>query len=146
MNAYFVTAHSVEKDEEGNVVAVHCTYDPETRGGNALDGRKVKGTIHWVSAEHAIDAEARLYDHLFKDDFPEDLPEGEVFTDHVSPDSLEVLKGIKLEPSLKEAKPGQFYQFVRNGYFTADSVDSSEEKLIFNRTISLVDTWAKLMK
>lgn len=146
MNAYFVTAHEVVKDEAGNVMEVHCVYDPETRGGNALDGRKVKGTIHWVSAKHALEAEARLFDYLFKDEFPEDLPEGEVFTDHVNADSLEVVDGIKLEPSLAKAKPGEFFQFVRNGYFTPDCVLATGIKPVFNRTISLVDTWAKMQK
>lgn len=146
MNAYFVTANSVVKDANGQVVEVHCSYDPETRGGNALDGRKVKGTIHWVSAAHALEAEARLFDYLFKDDFPEDLPEGEVFTDHVNADSLKIIEGIKLEPSLATAKPGEHYQFVRNGFFTPDITYSKEGDLVFNRTISLVDTWAKMQK
>ncbi|MGB4594863.1 MAG: glutamine--tRNA ligase/YqeY domain fusion protein [Anaerolineaceae bacterium] len=146
MNAYFITANSVVKDDTDKVVEVHCSYDPETRGGNAQDGRKVKGTIHWVSAAHAVEAQARLFDYLFKDDFPEDLPEGEVFTDHVNAHSLEVVSGIKLEPSLATANPGEVYQFVRNGFFTPDSVYSAEGKLVFNRTISLVDTWAKMQK
>ena len=146
MNAYFITANSVVKDANGQVVEVHCSYDPETRGGNALDGRKVKGTIHWVSSSHSVEAEARLFDYLFKDDFPEDLPEGEVFTDHVNADSLKVVEGVKLEPSLANAKPGEHYQFVRNGFFTPDSVYSREGNLVFNRTISLVDTWAKMQK
>jgi len=146
MNAYFITANSVVKDANGQVVEVHCSYDPETRGGNALDGRKVKGTIHWVSAAHALEAEARLFDYLFKDDFPEDVPEGEVFTDHVNADSLKIIEGIKLEPSLATAKPGEHYQFVRNGFFTPDIMYSKEGDLVFNRTISLVDTWAKMQK
>ena len=146
MNAYFVTANSVVKDANGQVVEVHCSYDPETRGGNALDGRKVKGTIHWVSAAHALEAEARLFDYLFKDDFPEDLPEGEVFTDHVNADSLKIIEGIKLEPSLATAKPGEHYQFVRNGFFTPDITYSKEGDLVFNRIISLVETWAKMQK
>ncbi len=146
MNAYFITANSVVKDANGQVVEVHCSYDPETRGGNALDGRKVKGTIHWVSAAHALEAEARLFDYLFKDDFPEDLPEGEVFTDHVNAASLKIIEGIKLEPSLATVKPGEHYQFVRNGFFTPDIMYSKEGDLVFNRTISLVDTWAKMQK
>jgi glutaminyl-tRNA synthetase len=143
MNAYFVKAVSIDKDAEGRILAVHCTYDPESRGGNAADGRKVKGTIHWVSAPHAIDAEVHLYDYLFKDEHPEDLPEGEVFTDHVNMESLEVLNGCKLEPALAEAKPGQFWQFVRNGYFNADIFSSKPGNLVFIRTLSLVDSWAK---
>ena len=146
MNAYFITANSVVRDAEGQVVEVHCSYDPETKGGNAPDGRKVKGTIHWVTAAHAIEAKAHLFDYLFKDEFPENLPEGEVFTDHVNADSLKVVESIKLEPSLATAKPGEFYQFVRNGFFTPDSVYSREGNLVFNRTISLVDTWAKMQK
>ncbi len=146
MNAYFITANSVVKDANGQVVEVHCSYDPKTRGGNALDGRKVKGTIHWVSAAHALEAEARLFDCLFKDDFPEDLPEGEVFTDHVNAESLKIVEGIKLESSLANAKPGEHYQFVRNGFFTPDIMYSKEGDLVFNRTISLVDTWAKMQK
>ncbi len=143
MNAYFVTAVSMDKDAEGKILAVHCTYDPDTRGGNAADGRKVKGTIHWVSAPHAINAEVHLYDYLFKDEHPEDLPEGELFTDHVNKNSLEVLVGCKLEPALAEAKPGQPWQFVRNGYFNADSFNSKPGELVFIRTLSLVDSWAK---
>ena len=140
MNAYLITATRVEKDEKGQVIAVHCTYDPETRGGSAPDGRKVKGTIHWVSAAHAAEAEIRLYGHLFEDEFPEDLPEGEVFTDHVNPNSLEVLSGCKLEPSLAHAGVGESFQFVRNGYFTLDKPSFEDGKRVFNRTISLVDT------
>jgi glutaminyl-tRNA synthetase len=143
MNAYFVRAVSVEKDSEGQLLAVHCSYDPETRGGNAGDGRKVKGTIHWVSAPHAIDAEVHLYGYLFKDEHPEDLPEGEIFTDHVNEESLEVLKGCKLEPALSEAQPNQSWQFVRNGYFNPDGLHSKPGNLVFIRTLSLVDTWAK---
>jgi glutaminyl-tRNA synthetase len=143
MNAYFVRAVSVEKDAEGQILAVHCTYDPETRGGNAGDGRKVKGTIHWVSAPHAINAEVHLFDYLFKDEHPEDLPEGEVFTDHVNGESLEVLTGCKLEPALSDAKPNQTWQFVRDGYFNPDSFNSKPGNLVFIRTLSLVDTWAK---
>ncbi|MGI6250005.1 MAG: glutamine--tRNA ligase/YqeY domain fusion protein [Anaerolineaceae bacterium] len=146
MNAYLITATRVEKDEKGQVIAVHCTYDPETRGGSAPDGRKVKGTIHWVSAAHAAEAEIRLYGHLFEDEFPEDLPEGEVFTDHVNPNSLEVLSGCKLEPSLAHAGVGESFQFVRNGYFTLDKPSFEDGKRVFNRTISLVDTWAKMQK
>ena len=145
MNAYFITCTDVVKDEEGNVIEIHCTYDPETQGGSAPDGRKVKGTIHWVSAAHAIEAEVRLYDQMFLDEHPEDLPEGETFLDHFNHDSLQVLRGY-LEPDLANAKIGEPYQFVRDGYFTLDSVHTQPGKLVFNRTIGLVDTWAKLQK
>jgi len=145
MNAYFVTCTDVVKDEEGNVIEIHCTYDPETQGGSAPDGRKVKGTIHWVSTAHAIEAEVRIYDQMFLDEHPEDLPEGETFLDHFNHDSLQVLRGY-LEPDLANAKIGEPYQFVRDGYFTLDSVHSQPGKLVFNRTIGLVDTWAKLQK
>ncbi|MEN6555307.1 MAG: glutamine--tRNA ligase/YqeY domain fusion protein [Anaerolineaceae bacterium] len=143
MNAYYITATSVEKDEQGEIIAVHCSYDPESRGGMSADGRKVKGTIHWVSAAHALDAEARLYEQLFEDKFPEDLPEGETFLDHINKNSLRVCQA-KLEPALAGAKPGECWQFVRNGYFSADSEDSEPGKLVFDRTISLVDSWAKM--
>jgi len=145
MNAYFITCTDVVKDEEGNVIEIHCTYDPETQGGNAPDGRKVKGTIHWVSAADAIEAEVRIYDQMFLDEHPEDLPEGESFLDHFNHDSLQVLKAY-LEPDLANAKIGEPYQFVRDGYFTLDSVHTQPEKRVFNRTIGLVDTWAKLRK
>ncbi len=145
MNAYYITATSVEKDAEGNVTLVHCVYDPETRGGMSPDGRKVKGTIHWVSAPHAIAAEVRLYDQLFEDKQPEDLPEGESFLDHVNKESLQLVKAF-LEPDLATALSGQSFQFVRNGYFTPDNKDSVPGSLVFNRTISLVDTWAKMQK
>ncbi len=141
--AYLVTCTEVVKDDAGNVVEVHCTYDPETRGGEAPDGRKVKGTLHWVSADHAIDAEVRLYDHLFLTEDPYDVPEGESWLDNVNPDSLEVLSGCKLEPSMAEAKLGDNYQFMRLGYFCLDP-DATEDQLVFNRTVSLRDTWAKI--
>ena len=145
MNAYFVTCTDLVKDEAGNVVEIHCTYDPETQGGNALDGRKVKGTIHWVSAEHAIEAEVRIYDQMFLDEHPEDLPEGESFLDHFNHDSLQILRGY-LEPDLANAKIGEAYQFVRDGYFALDSVHTKPGNLVFNRTIGLVDSWAKVHK
>ncbi len=145
MNAYFVTCTDVVKDEEGNLIEIHCTYDPETQGGNALDGRKVKGTIHWVSAAHAIEAEVRVYDQMFLDEHPEDLPEGESFLDHFNHDSLQILRGY-LEPDLANAKIGEAYQFVRDGYFALDSVHTKPGNLVFNRTIGLVDSWAKVHK
>jgi glutaminyl-tRNA synthetase len=144
-NAYFVTAHSVVKGEAGNVVEVHCTYDPASRGGNSPDGRKVKSTMHWVSASHAIEAEIRLYDKLFTKPDPFDFPEGGDLFDNLNPNSLEIVTGARLEPSLAGAKAGDRYQFERVGYFCADS-DSTTEKLVFNCTLPLKDTWAKIEK
>jgi glutaminyl-tRNA synthetase len=123
---------------------VHCTYDPATRGGNAPDGRKVKSTIHWVSAEHAIDAEVRLYDTLFTREDPNETEEGQDFTANLNPRSLEVVSA-KVEPSLRATKPGAGYQFERLGYFAVDP-DTTAEKLVFNRTVALRDTWAKIEK
>jgi glutaminyl-tRNA synthetase len=142
---YFVTCTSVVKDAAGQVTEIHCTYDPATRGGNAPDGRKVKSTIHWVSAEHAIDAEVRLYDTLFTREDPNQVEEGQDFTANLNPHSLEVLSEAKLEPSLREAKSGAGYQFERLGYFSVDP-DTTPEKLVFNRTVALRDTWAKIEK
>ena len=144
-NAYFVTAQSVVKDAAGNVMEVHCTYDPASRGGNSPDGRKVKSTMHWVSAAHAITAEIRLYDKLFTKPDPSDVEEGKTFLDNLNPNSLEVLSGAKLEPSLVNAKAGERVQFERVGYFCVDP-DSAEGKLVFNRTLPLKDTWAKIEK
>ena len=144
--AYFLTCRDVVKDDEGNVVEVRCTYDPETRGGSAPDGRKVKGTIHWVSAEHAVQAEVRLYDHLFDQPDPDDGEEGQEFTDNLNPNSLEVLADCRLEPSLADARPGDRIQFERNGYFCVDTIDSTPGKLVFNRTVALRDRWAKIEK
>jgi glutaminyl-tRNA synthetase len=142
---YFITCTGVVKDDKGEVVEVHCTYDPATQSGNAPDGRKVKSTIHWVSAEHAIDAEVRLYENLFATENPGDVPEGQDFTVNLNPNSLEILTGAKLEPSLAVAKPGDRYQFERLGYFCAD-LDSKPGALVFNRTVPLRDTWAKIEK
>jgi len=144
-NAYFVVAHSVVKDAAGNVVEVHCTYDPASRGGNSPDGRKVKSTMHWVSAAHVISAEVRLYDKLFSNPNPQDVPDGGSFLDNLNPNSLEVVADAKLELSLAEAKVGPPYQFERVGYFCLDP-DSTAEKLVFNRTLPLKDTWAKIEK
>ena len=127
----------------GEVIEVHCTYDPATRGGDAPDGRKVKATIHWVSAAHAIEAEVRLYEHLFLKRDPEDVPEGADFKSNLNPKSLEVIKTAKLEPSLKDAKPGSRYQFERSGYFYIDPVASKDGKNVFNRTVTLKDSFAK---
>jgi glutaminyl-tRNA synthetase len=140
---YFITCTSVVKNDRGEVIEVHCTYDPATRGGNAPDGRKVKATIHWVSAAHAIDAEVRLYETLFAKEDPNDVPEGGEFTDNLNPKSLEVLTSCKVEPSLADAPAGSRYQFERLGYFCVDP-DSSPQSLVFNRTVTLKDTWAKI--
>jgi glutaminyl-tRNA synthetase len=142
---YFVTCRSVVKDAAGQVIELHCTYDPATRGGNAPDGRKVKSTIHWVSAEHALDAEVRLYETLFTTENPNEVEEGQDFTVNLNPQSLEVLPEAKLEPSLRDAKSGTGYQFERLGYFSVDP-DTTPEKLAFNRTVALRDTWAKIEK
>jgi len=131
------------KNQAGEAIEVHCTYDPATRGGNTPDGRKVKATIHWVSAAHAIDAEVRLYDKLFTKPNPSDIEEGQDFTANLNPNSLEVVTGVKLEPSLANAAPGARYQFERLGYFAVDR-DSKPGKPVFNRTVALKDTWAKV--
>jgi glutaminyl-tRNA synthetase len=144
-SAYFVTAQSVIKDDAGNVIEVHCTYDPASRGGNSPDGRKVKSTMHWVSAPHAVTAEVRLYDKLFSKPDPYDFPEGGDLFDNLNPNSLEVIANAKLEPSLAQAKTGAPYQFERVGYFTPDP-DSTADKLVFNRTLPLKDSWAKIEK
>jgi len=144
--AYFIKCTSVMKDEKtGEILEVRCTYDPATHGGNAPDGRKVKSTIHWVSAGHAMDAEARLYENLFAVENPSAVPEGQDFTVNLNPNSLEVVTGCKLEPSLRGAPAGRRYQFERLGYFCVDP-DSTTEKLVFNRTLALRDTWGKIEK
>jgi glutaminyl-tRNA synthetase len=143
--AYYVTCVDVVKDEEGEVVELHCTYDPETRGGWAPDGRKVRGTLHWVSADHSLEAEVRLYDRLFSVENPLDVEEGEDFKANLNPNSLEILTSCRVEPSLAGAPPGSRYQFERQGYFCVDP-DSTDGKLVFNRTVSLRDTWAKIEK
>jgi glutaminyl-tRNA synthetase len=144
-NAYFITAHQVVKDAAGEIVEVHCTYDPASRGGNSPDGRKVKSTMHWVSAAHAISAEIRLYDKLFIKPDPNDFAEGQDVLDNLNPNSLEILSGAKLEPSLANAKLEDRFQFERVGYFCLDP-DSTNEKKIFNRTLPLKDSWAKIEK
>ncbi len=142
-NGYLITYKDVVKDGAGNILEVHCIYDPESRGGEAPDGRKVRGTIHWVSAAHALDAEVRLYDRLFQDENPEDVEEGESFLDNLNPNSLEVLTTCKVESTLAETKPGDHYQFMRIGYFCTDP-NTLRGRLTFNRTIALRDTWAKI--
>src|SRR5450631_382009 len=142
---YFITAKSAVKNDKGEVVEVHCTYDPATRGGNAPDGRKVKSTIHWVSAAHTLDAEVRIYDTLFTKPDPNDVAEGQEFTANLDPNSLEVIPHAKLEPSLANAPIEGRYQFERLGYFCVDP-DSKPGHLVFNRTVALKDTWAKVEK
>ena len=142
-NAYFITAQNVVKNATGDIVEVHCTYDPASRGGNSPDGRKVKSTIHWVSSAHAISAEVRLYDRLFTKADPYDVGEGEDVLSNLNPNSIEILTGAKLEPSLATAKVGDRFQFERVGYFCVDR-DSAPGKLVFNRTLSLKDSWAKI--
>jgi len=143
--AYFIKCVNVVKNEQGQVIELHCTYDPATRGGDAPDGRKVKSTIHWVSAAHAVEAQVRLYDYLFIKPNPEDVAENQDFTINVNPNSLEVLTGCKIEPSLASAKPLDKFQFERQGYFCVD-LDSTDGKLVFNRSVGLKDTWAKIEK
>jgi glutaminyl-tRNA synthetase len=146
-HAYYVTCVDYKTDEKtGEVTEVHCTYDPATRGGWSEDGRKVKGTSHWVSAEHALDAEIRLYEHLFTKENPDDPRDDTDFTEYINPDSLVVLKNCKAEPSLKNARPETRYQFLRQGYFCADSADSSGDLPVFNRIVSLRDKWSKIQQ
>ncbi len=144
--AYFITCVDVVKDEAGHVTELHCTYDPETRGGNAPDGRKVKATLHWVSATHAVDAEVRLYDHLLNAPDASDAEAEDDITQLLNPNSLDILTGCKLEPGLAEAAPGARYQFERQGYFCADLRDFTASHPVFNRTVTLRDTWAKVQK
>ena len=145
-HAYYITCTQVVKDEStGEILEVHCTYDPQTRGGWSEDGRKVRGTLHWVSAEHALDGEVRLYDLLFTKENPGEEEEGGDFKDDLNPNSLEVLEGVKLESSLRGAVPGDRCQFLRQGYFCVDP-DSKENKLVFDRTVTLRDSWAKIEK
>lgn len=143
--AYFIKCEEVIKDAEGNIVELHCSYDPASKGGNSPDGRKVKGTIHWVSAKHAIDAEVRLFDRLFSKENPEDVEEGQTFLDNINPDSLQVLQNCKLEPELAKAQVMDKMQFERLGYFCVDK-DSTPEHLVFNRSCTLKDSWSKESK
>jgi glutaminyl-tRNA synthetase len=146
-HAYYVTCTEFVKDDStGEVIELHCTYDPETRGGWSTDGRKVKGTLHWVSAKHALDTEVRLYDHLFSKKNPNEVEAGKDFKDYINPDSLAVLTGCKVEPSLANARPGSRYQFLRLGYYCVDTKDTVDGKPVFNRTVTLRDTWAKIEK
>jgi glutaminyl-tRNA synthetase len=142
LGAYYVTCTDMVKDTDGNVIELKCEYDPESRGGQSPDGRKVKGTIHWVSAQHAVAAELRLYDVLFTDEDPE--ADGD-FLENLNPDSLQIIDNAMLEPDLAGAKPGDQFQFMRQGYFVVDP-DSTPEKMVFNRTVTLRDTWKKVQK
>jgi glutaminyl-tRNA synthetase len=143
-NAYFIKCTGFETDEDGNVTLVKATYDPASRGGESPDGRKVKGTIQWVSAKHAIDAEVRLYDMLFKVENPDEVPEGGDYKGNLNPDSLVILKNSKVEPALKDAQPLDRFQFLRMGYFCVDNKDSKPGTLVFNKTVGLKDSWAKI--
>jgi glutaminyl-tRNA synthetase len=145
MNACLITCTDFKKDENGNVVEVHCTYDPASIGGQAPDGRRVKGTLHWVSAEHAIEASVKMYDQLFLTEDPEAVDEGHDFTENLNPDSLEILSDAKLEPSMASAKPGDRYQFLRQGYFYLDPESSHENNFVFNLTVALRDSWSKII-
>ncbi|MCY4652940.1 MAG: glutamine--tRNA ligase, partial [Dehalococcoidia bacterium] len=144
---YFIKCEEVIKDESGEVVELRCTYDPETRGGSAPDGRRVRATLHWVSAEHALDAEVRLYDHLFTRWNPdEDDEDGADWLSFLNPESLVTVSDAKLEPGLAEAIPGSRFQFERQGYFCVDTRDSTPERIVFNRTTTLRDTWARVQQ
>jgi glutaminyl-tRNA synthetase len=136
----------VVKDEKtGKILELHCSYDPATRSGSVPDGRKVKGTLNWLSVPHAIPAEIRLYDHLFTSPYPSEVPEGQDFTANLNPNSLEIVKGF-VEPSLKDSQIGMRCQFLRHGYFCVDSKYSTPGNPVFNRTVSLRDTWAKIQR
>ncbi len=141
--AYYITCTDVVKNDQGEVIEIHCTYDPATKGGSSPDGRKVKGTIHWVSAEHAVNAEIRLYDRLFLAPNPAAKAD---FLEHLNPESMIMLTGCKLEPSLLDIQPEARFQFERQGYFCADREDHSRDHPVFNRTVTLRDTWAKIEK
>ena len=144
--AYIVKCVGVVKDDTGEITEIHCTYDPETRSGGPAAGRKVKATIHWVSAEQAVNAQVRLYDHFFTKPDPDNVEDGQEFTDYLNPHSLEVLTDCKVEPSLTQAEAGSRFQFERQGYFCVDTADSSPGRPVFNRTVTLRDTWAKIQK
>ena len=142
--AYIIKCVSVVKNDTGEITEIHCTYDPETRSGRPAAGRKVKATIHWVSAEQAVTAQVRLYDHLFTKPDPDNVKDGQAFTDYLNPHSLQVLTDCKVEPSLTQAEAGSRFQFERQGYFCVDTTDSSPGRPVFNRTVTLRDTWAKI--
>jgi glutaminyl-tRNA synthetase len=144
--AYYITCVSVVKDDSGNIVELHCTYDPATRGGSSPDGRQVKSTIHWVSEKHSLPARVRLYERLFTKENPDDAEEGNTFKDYLNADSLLVDERARVEPSLADAAPESVYQFERQGYFCVDAVDSKPGNLVFNRTVTLRDSWARIEK
>jgi glutaminyl-tRNA synthetase len=144
--AYFVKCINAAKNSAGEITEIHCTYDPDTHGGEPKDGRKVKGTIHWVSAAHAVDAEVRLYDYLFLKEDPGDVADGETWKNNLNPDALVVVRGAKIEASIASATSGDKFQFLRHGYFCVDTADSKPGALVFNRTVSLKDSWAKIEK
>ncbi|MFQ5500582.1 MAG: glutamine--tRNA ligase, partial [Candidatus Zixiibacteriota bacterium] len=145
-HAYFITCEEVIRDESGEVIELRCKYDPDSRGGASPDGRKVRGTLHWVSAAHAIVAEVRLYDHLFASENPAEIAGGSDLSEDINPDSLIVLNNCKVEPSLSGAERESRYQFMRHGYFCVDNVESTGKRLVFNRTVTLRDSWAKIEK
>jgi glutaminyl-tRNA synthetase len=142
--AYIIKCEKIIKDDRGNVIELHCTYDPTSKSGTPTANRKVKATIHWVSAPHAVSAEVRLYDRLFLKENPDEAEEGKTFLDNINPNSLQVLTQCKLEPMLGAAKPGERFQFERMGYFCADIKDSKPGAPVFNRVVTLKDTWAKI--
>jgi len=145
-HAYYIKCERIVKDEaSGDIMEIHCSYDPGTKGGWSEDGRKVMGTLHWVSAAHACNVEVRLYDHLFSVENPNEVEEGMTFKDYLNPESLVTLKSCKAEPGLKDSSPGDRFQFLRQGYFCMDP-DSRKENPVFNRTVTLRDTWAKIEK
>jgi len=146
-SAYIIKCEKVVKEEQtGTIIELHCSYDPESHSGGATSGRKIKGTSHWVSAAHAIKAEARLYEHLFLNENPDNEEEGLDYKSKLNPNSLEVLDSCLVEPSLAGAATGSRYQFMRQGYFYIDPIDTSENSLVFNRIVSLRDSWAKIQK
>lgn len=145
-HAYFITCEEVIKDEQGDVVELRCSYDPDSRGGQSPDGRKVKGTLHWVAAADALNVEVRLYETLFDVEDPDAVPEGGDFTDNLNSESLTILSNAKAEPSLADAKPGEAYQFLRKAYFTVDGKHTKGERLVFNRSVTLKDSWARVLR
>lgn len=144
--AFFITCTDVIKNVNGEVIELRCSYDPDTKGGSALDGRKVKGTLHWVSADRSIPAEVKLYDRLFTSENPAKVPDGGHFTDNLNRDSLKILKECKIEPAISSVKEGETIQFERQGYFCLDSMDSTPDNLVFNRTVPLRDSWKKILQ
>ena len=145
-HAYFITCDEVIKDDTGEVVELRCSYDPDSRGGQSPDGRKVKGTLHWVSAADALEVEVRLYDTLFNVEDPDEVAEEGDFTDNINPESLTILTKAKAEPAMADAKPGEGYQFLRKAYFCVDTKHTTNERLVFNRSVTLKDSWARVVR